>query len=211
MSARVLSGLRSGLIGGVIGGLAAGLAAGPAAGLAPPEQVRLEVPAAVVFPVTDLHAKAAVGSTLLTFDHVRLAPGSRLRISVRSEGPDPGTGAPARISYTARADGGTPFGASLRATDYTPVFESDPAPLAGRVEIAWTLEPLGRIDRSAGRTLMRLRWKVESIPGPRETGASRRPAPLAAVPGFSGQEGAPSGFRRRPAPAPAVPRLAPPG
>jgi hypothetical protein len=132
------------------------------------EQVRVQTPESVVFPVTDLRAKTAAPLTLLSFDHARLAPGSRLRISVRAEGLDLGTGAPARISYAAHARGGIAFSASLRDTEFTPVFESDPLTLSGTVEIAWTLEPTGRFDR-AGNHSVSLRWKVESVPGKVET------------------------------------------
>jgi hypothetical protein len=133
-----------------------------AAPLAGQEQVRIQVPPAVVFPVTDLHVKTTT-TTLLSFDHALLAPGSRLRISVRAEGLDLGTGALARVSYAARAHGGIAFSASLRDTELTPIFESDPLTLAGTVEIAWTLEPPGRFDR-AGNHSVTLRWKVEAIP-----------------------------------------------
>ncbi len=167
--------------------LLGGLAAGPAAVCQePPAQVRIQVPEAVVFPVTDLRSKAVASPGLVTFDHALLAPGGRLRISVRAEGLDLGTGAPARISYAARARGGTAFSGSLRDTDYTPVFESDPLALSGSVEIAWTLEPLGRLDRSGNRGVA-LRWKVESITAPwgalgagrfgREPGIARGAAP----------------------------------
>jgi hypothetical protein len=136
----------------------------PAAGQEPRQQVRVQIPEAVVFPVTDLRAKAAARPSLLTFDHALLAPGSRLRISVRAEGLDLGTGAPARISYAARARGGTPFSGALRDVEFTPVFESDPLALSGSVEVAWTLEPLGGSVR-AGERGVTLRWKVESLPG----------------------------------------------
>ncbi len=146
------------------------LLAAPALGQ---EEVRLQTPGSVVFPVTDLGAKSAAPSTLLSFDHARLAPGSRLRISVRAEGLDLGTGTPARISYAAHARGGIAFSASLRDTEFTPVFESDPLTLSGTVEIAWTLEPLRRFDR--GNHGVTLRWKVESIPGEEGRAVSGRP------------------------------------
>jgi hypothetical protein len=144
--------------------LIGGLAAWPAVGQEPRDQVSLQVPEAVVFPVTNLHSKAAALSTVLTFDHARLARGSRLRISVRAEGLDFGTGTPARISYAAHASGGTPFNGSLRDTDYTPVFEGDSLTLSGRVEIDWSLQLLGRIAHSGPRVVT-LRWKAEAIPG----------------------------------------------
>ncbi len=147
------------------------LLAAPALGQ---EEVRLQPPGSVVFPVTDLGAKTAAPSALLSFDHARLAPGSRLRISVRAEGLDLGTGAPARISYAAHARGGIAFSASLRDTEFTPVFESDPLTLSGTVEIAWTLEPLRRFDR-AGNHGVTLRWKVESIPGAAGRAVTGRP------------------------------------
>jgi hypothetical protein len=153
------------------------LLAAPAIGQ---EEVRLQVPSSVIFPVTDLGAKAAAPATLLSFDHARLAPGSRLRISVRAEGLDLGTGAPARISYAVHARGGIAFNAALRETEFSPVFESDPLTLSGTVEIDWTLEPLGRFDR--GNHGVTLRWKVESIPGavsgrpPRPSGPSDGPS-----------------------------------
>jgi hypothetical protein len=128
------------------------------------EQVRIQIPEFVVFSVTDLRAKTVSPPTLLSFDHALLAPGSCLRISVRAEGLDLGTGASARISYAAHARGGTAFSGSLRDTDFTRVFESDPVTLSGTVDIVWTLEPLGRLDR-VGNHGVTLRWKVEAVPG----------------------------------------------
>jgi hypothetical protein len=163
--------------------LIGGLAALPAVCQGPREEVRIQVPESVVFPVTDLRSKAAAPPGLVTFDHALLAPGSRLRISVRAEGLDLGAGAPARISYAAHGRGGIPFSGSLRDTDFTPVFESDSLAFAGSVEIAWTLEPLNRFDRASnrGNRAVTLRWKVESIAGPAgrlDTGRSPR-APAA--------------------------------
>jgi hypothetical protein len=166
-----------------------------AAPLLAQEEVRLQTPDSIVFPVTDLRARTAAPETLLSFDHARLAPGSRLRISVRAEGLDLGTGAPARISYAAHARGGIAFSASLRDTEFTPVFEGDPLTLAGTVEIAWTLEPSGRFDRAAHRGVT-LRWKVESVPG--EVGIGRpSPATRAGSPAPP-RTAAPEPRRRRP-------------
>jgi hypothetical protein len=167
--------------------LIGGLAALPAVCQGPREEVRIQVPESVVFPVTDLRSKAAALPGLVTFDHALLAPGSRLRISVRAEGLDLGAGAPARISYAAHGRGGIPFSGSLRDTDFTPVFESDSLALAGSVEIAWTLEPLNRFDRAGnrGNRAVTLRWKVESIAGPAgslDTGRSPRAPTSAATP-----------------------------
>jgi hypothetical protein len=171
--------------------LIGGLAAWPAVCQEPRDQVSLQVPEAVVFPVTNLHSKAAALATVLTFDHARLARGSRLRISVRAEGLDFGTGTPARISYAAHASGGTPFNGSLRDTDYTPVFEGDSLTLSGSVEIDWSLQLLGRIAHSGPRNVT-LRWKAEAIPGtaaPPTVGPFRRePAAAAPPPGPSGRE-----------------------
>jgi hypothetical protein len=197
---------------GAIWVLIGGLAAWPAVCQEPRDQVSLQVPEAVVFPVTNLGSKADAISTLLTFDHARLARGSRLRISVRAEGLDLGTGTPARISYAAHARGGTPFNSSLRATDYTPVFESDPLTLSGSVEIAWSLEPLGRVDRSGNRTVT-LRWKAESIPdtaGRPSTGTGvSRPEPGAAPPEHGEREGQGPGRRPHVRPGSPPPAAAP--
>lgn len=186
--------------------LIGGLAALPSVCQEPPEQVRIRVPESVVFPVTDLRSKTAAPAGLVTFDHALLSPGSRLRISVQAEGLDLGTGAPARISYAAHARGGTPFSGSLRDAEFSPVFESAPLASAGSVEIAWTLEPLGRFDRAGNRGVT-LRWKVESIPGPvGPPGADRfRPQPGPAAPPAPSERGAERGeFRHRPGPPPPV-------
>jgi hypothetical protein len=184
--------------------LIGGLAAWPAVAQESRDQVSLQVPEAVVFPVTNLHSKAAALSTVLTFDHARLVRGSRLRISVRAEGLDLGTGTPARISYSAHASSGTPFNGSLRDTDYTPVFESDPLALSGSVEIDWSLQLLGRVARSGSRTVT-LRWKAESIPGTagRPGTSVSRPEPAAAAQPDRGERESPG--RRshgRPGPSP---------
>jgi hypothetical protein len=193
-----------GVIGGIggIGGWSGDVPAEAAGAVAEPatavrEEVRLQVPEGVVFPVIDLRAKSVAGATRLTFDQARLAPGNRLRISVRAEGLDLGTGAPARISYAAHGPGGTSFDSSLRDTGYTPVFESNPGTLAGSVEIAWTLEPPGRFER-AGNHAVSLRWKAESIPDP-----ARRPGPAGAVAGSRrGAVGGRTGLGGPPVPAP---------
>jgi hypothetical protein len=187
--------------------LIGGLVAWPAVGQEPRDQVSLQVPEAVVFPVTNLHSKAAALSTVLTFDHARLAHGSRLRISVRAEGLDFGTGTPARISYAAHASGGTPFNGSLRDTDYTPVFEGDPLALSGSVEIDWSLQLLGRVARSGPRTVT-LRWKAESIPdmaGRPGTSVSRPEPATAAAPDRGEREGQGPGRRSHGRPGPPPP------
>lgn len=119
------------------------------------EQVRLQVPGAVSFEVLDLEASATAVSRL-SFDHVLLAPGNRLRISVRAE-----TDPAARIRFTTtNSRGGVAFGGALHPGDYTVVFESSPLALTGGVDLNWVLEPIGRF----GSHGMTLRWKVESVP-----------------------------------------------
>ncbi|HEV7505024.1 MAG TPA: hypothetical protein VGS07_08945 [Thermoanaerobaculia bacterium] len=180
--------------------LICGLAALPAAGQELREQVVILVPEAVVFPVMNLAAKAAATPSLVTFNHAFLAPGSRLRISVRAETLDLAANTPARISYAAHAQGGIAFSGSLRDTDFSPVFEGEPLTSSGSVEIAWTLEPLGRVGRSGNRGVT-LRWKVESISAGRRTPEARHSSadPAAAPPpGYPGDErGRPQGNRGR--------------
>lgn len=142
----------------------AGLAAPPSQAQ---EQVRVQVPDSVIFEILDLQGPATAAVSRLSFDHVLLAPGNRLRISVRAE-----ADLAARIRFTAaNARGGVAFGGPLRPGDYTTVFESSPLALAGSVDLSWTLEPMGRFDRSGSRGVT-LRWKVESMPGasPRRDG-----------------------------------------
>ena len=131
----------------------AGLAAFPSQAQ---EQVRLRVPDSLSFEILDLEAPATAVSRL-SFDHVLLAPGNRLRISVRAEAD---LAAGIRLTAT-HPRGGVAFGGALHPGDYRVVFESSPSALAGGVDLNWILEPIGRLG-SRGVTL---RWKVESVPG----------------------------------------------
>jgi hypothetical protein len=147
---------------------AALLAATPCRGQ---EQVRIQVPERVVFQVLKAQAKSDAAPTRLTFDHAILAPGNRLRVSVRAERLDLASpGAPPRIFFTSRsARGGTGLSGPLRETDFTPVFEGDPFALSGALEVAWALEPFAP---GGGPQVypVSLRWKVESVPGGSEPG-----------------------------------------
>lgn len=135
------------------------------------EQIRIQVPDSVTFEILDLEGPATAGVSRLAFDHALLAPGNRLRISVRAE-----TDLAARVRFTAaNVRGGVAFSGPLRPGDYTPVFESSPLALAGNVELSWTLEPRGRFDRSGARGVT-LRWKVESIPGAAPRPDRRQPS-----------------------------------
>jgi hypothetical protein len=128
------------------------------------------VPDSVIFEILDLEGPATAAVSRLSFDHALLAPGNRLRISVRAE-VDPA----ARIRFSAaNARGGVVFSGPLRPGDYTPVFESSPLALAGSVDLSWTLEPAGRFDRSGARGVT-LRWKVESMPGAAPRMDGKRP------------------------------------
>ncbi|HYO15014.1 MAG TPA: hypothetical protein VE685_17610 [Thermoanaerobaculia bacterium] len=143
------------LLAGAVGGR-------PAAPAGFQEQVDLDLPDSVIFQITDVLRDCTAGPSLLSFRHALLQPGRKLRIGVRIEGLERGTGH--RVSFkTAAARGGTGFRGRLRPTEFTTVFESAPAASSGSVEILWTLDAAGRTSRAGPREIM-LRWKLESIP-----------------------------------------------
>lgn len=129
------------------------------------ERVDLALPESLPFRVTDLASGAAPVTATLSFRHILLLPGRRLRVSVRTEEREGGGAAPEISFTTKRARGGSGFRGRLRSGDYTPVFESAPLAAWGDVEIVWRLESAGRVER-AGPRAVTLRWKVESVPVP---------------------------------------------
>ena len=161
----------------------------PAAGQ---EQVRIRVPDDVTFDL-DLAERVTAPPSRVGFDHALLAPGSRLRISVRAEGLELPPGGAVRLSFRPLAARcGVAWSGTPTEAGYTPVFESFPLALAGGVDLEWTLEPLGRFER-AGAHSVTLQWKLEAIPGgeapvggvvsPRLSPPPRSVAPLGERPG----------------------------
>lgn len=128
------------------------------------ERVRIRVPDEVTFDLS-LEERAAAPPSRVSFDHALLAPGSRLRISVRAEGLRLAAGGAVRLSFRPlAARGGVTWSGTATEAGYTPVFESFPLALAGGVDLEWTLEPLGRFER-AGAHSVTLQWKLEAVPG----------------------------------------------
>ncbi len=60
------------------------------------------------------------------------------------------------------ASGGIGWNGALSASAYTLVFQSNPSPTSGHVDLGWTLTAPGAGIR-AGMHDLTVRWKIESI------------------------------------------------
>jgi hypothetical protein len=134
------------------------------------ETVSIAVPAAVSFPVTDVSRNTAgsPSTTSVTFSNAALNPGKALRVSVQADAaafmPPNGSSIPAsNVSWTTvGASGGIGSNGTLSSSSYALVFQSDPSPTSGHVDLAWTLAAPGSGIR-AGIHQLTIRWKLESI------------------------------------------------
>jgi hypothetical protein len=149
-------------------GIAAWAAAGVSA--AAQETVSIAMPSAVSFSVTDV-SRNTTGSpspTTISFSNASLNSGKALRVSVQADAaaftPPGGPSIPAsKVSWsTLGAAGGTGWNGTLSSTSYTLVFQSDPSPTSGHVDVEWTLAAPGSVIRAGIHQLV-IRWKVESI------------------------------------------------
>lgn len=134
------------------------------------ETVRITVPSAVSFAVTDVsRSTTGVPSTArISFSDAILIPGRALRVSLKADAaaftPPSGSSIPAsNVSWTtAGANGGTGSNGTLSTSSYVLVFQSAPVTLSGYVDLGWTLAAPGSGIR-AGSHQLTIRWKVESI------------------------------------------------
>jgi hypothetical protein len=137
--------------------------------LQPRATVRVDVPAALLFQISDATPGqvATASSFRVTFSQASLPAGQALRISVKAEGPlvlPGGVAVPiANISWTAsQAINGVGVNGVLSAATYTAVYESRADARTGRVDLAWSLLVPSGITR-AGTAVVTLRWKFESV------------------------------------------------
>lgn len=134
------------------------------------ETVAISVPPGINFEVADISRSTAgtPGSTRVTFSDAVLDPGKALRVSVQADAaaftPPSGMSIPAeKVSWTMLgANGGLGSNGTLSSSAYTLVFQSDPNPSSGHIDLAWSLAAPGTGIRAGTHQLM-MRWKVESI------------------------------------------------
>jgi hypothetical protein len=137
------------------------------------ETVSVSVPVAVSFSVADVSrsTSGAPNPTTISFSNAILVPGKAFRVSVQADAaaftPPSGASIPAaKLSWTIfGAAGGTGSNGTLSSSSYSLVYQSNAAglfPLAGHVDLAWTLAAPGAGLR-AGTHALTIRWKLESI------------------------------------------------
>jgi hypothetical protein len=134
------------------------------------ETVSIAVPSAVSFSVTDV-SRNTTGSpspATISFSNASLNSGKALRVSVQADAsaftPPSGSSIPvSKVSWsTLGAAGGIGWNGTLSSTSYTLVFQSNPSPTSGHVDLEWTLAAPGSGVR-AGIHQLTIRWKLESI------------------------------------------------
>jgi hypothetical protein len=134
------------------------------------EVANVNVPASLSFQVADVGASStgAPLPTAVSYSAAQLVSGNVLRISVKAESaeltPPSGAGIPvSKVSWTAsNAQGGVGSSGTLSDTTWGQVFESGLVPIAGGVDLTWTLAGPGAEIR-AGSHQLTLRWKFESV------------------------------------------------
>jgi len=149
--------------------MAAGLLAPGLTVFSAPETVRITVPAAVGFAVTNVSANT-IGSpatTTMSYSALNLNAGREIRISVKADSnfvPPGGAAIPAsKVSWTTSgAVNGTGSSGVLSTSVYGQLFQSASAKKTGSVNITWTLAAPGTPLR-AGNHALTVRWKLESI------------------------------------------------
>lgn len=128
--------------------------------------VRVDVPAVLVFTVSNVAQPTVVTGFRLSYNQAKLGSGQALRVSVKGEGTLTIGGVSVPISNitwtTSQAVNGTGMNGALSAAAYTPVYDSKVNPSTGRVDLAWSLTlPAGITTAGSGQ--ITLRWKFEAI------------------------------------------------
>jgi hypothetical protein len=133
------------------------------------DSVRISVPAAVGFAVTNVGASTpgSPSATTVSFLTLSVSGSHLLRISIKADSnfvPPSGAAIPAsRVSWTTSgATNGTGSGGVLSTSAYSQVFLSSNGKKAGSVDLHWTLAAPGTPLR-AGNHSMTVRWKLESF------------------------------------------------
>jgi hypothetical protein len=132
------------------------------------EDVRISIPAAVGFSVTNVGvATNGTSATTISFNSLSVTSGRVLRVSIKADGdfvPPGGTAIPAsKVSWTTSSPtNGTGNSGTLSTSAYTQLFQSAATKKTGSVNIAWTLGAPG-VPLRAGNHTLTVRWKLESI------------------------------------------------
>lgn len=134
-----------------------------------PDSVRISLPAAVGFAVTNVGVSTtgSPSATSVSFSGLYVPGGRVLRISVKADGdfvPPGGAAIPAsKVSWSASgATNGIGSGGVLSTSAYGQLFQSAATKKSGNVNITWTLGAPG-IPLRAGNHSVLVRWKLESI------------------------------------------------
>lgn len=133
------------------------------------ESVRITIPAAIGFAVTNVGV-ATVGSpsaATVSFASLSVLNGRVLRISIKADSnfvPPSGTAIPAsNVSWTTSSStNGTGSGGVLSTSAYGQLFQSGNNKTAGNVKVTFTLSAPGAAIRAGNHTLT-VRWKLESF------------------------------------------------
>ena len=149
--------------------VAAALVLSPLALYSAAEDVRITLPAAVGFAVTNVGV-ATTGNpsaTTVSFNQLNVTTGRVLRISIKADSdfiPPGGTAIPAsKVSWTASsASNGTGNSGTLSTSAYTQLFQSAATKKTASVNLTWTLAAPG-VPLRAGNHALTVRWKLESI------------------------------------------------
>jgi hypothetical protein len=140
-------------------------------GLSAAETVKITLPAAISFSVTDvgLNTGGSPSPTTISFSNGTLLPIQSLRISVIALSdfvPPSGTAIPAaNVSWTTSgATHGTGANGVLSTSAYVQVYQSTILNLSqsGSVDVTWTLAAPGT-PLVAGNHVLTMRWKLEAI------------------------------------------------
>ena len=133
------------------------------------ESVKITVPAAVAFAVTNVsnNTTGTPNPTTVSFASLSVLSGRVLRISVKADGdftPASGAAIPAsNVSWvTSSPTNGTGTNGTLSTSAYGQLFQSQLSKNSGSIRVAWTLAAPGGGIRSGAHTLT-LRWKLESV------------------------------------------------
>jgi hypothetical protein len=137
--------------------------------MATAETVKVTLPAALSFAVTNVGVAtvASPSPTTISYSQLTVNTGHALRISVKADAdftPPSGPAIPASlVSWTTSAAiNGVGTNGTLSAVAYGQVFETTLTKKAGNVDVAWTLAAPGSGVR-AGNHVLTMRWKLEAI------------------------------------------------
>lgn len=133
------------------------------------EDVRITIPAAVSFAVTNVSVATAgsPASGSVSFNQLNVVTGHVLKVSVKADSdfvPPSGAAIPAsKVSWTTSgATNGTGSNGTLSTSTYSQLFLSGATKKSGSVNVTWSLAAPGTGIR-AGIHRLTVRWKLESF------------------------------------------------